>query len=458
MKNKKTLIYLLAALMVLIVFAVIGKNAGWFGKAHTFEVAVEYITQHTIIETIVANGKIQPETEVNISSDVSGEIVELNVIEGQEVTAGQLLVKIKPDLYQSALERVEASLNSTRSNYANAKARLSQTEAQFLLQKQSFERNKKLWEQKTISQAEYEQSLSSYQVAKAEVEAARQNVKASEYSVKSAEASLNEARENLRKTSIYAPISGTVSKLNVEKGERVVGTMQMTGTEILRIANLNMMEVEVDVNENDIIRVSPKDTALIEIDAYTDTKFKGIVTEVANSANTTGTSTDQVTNFKVKILILPASYRHLIPKNNPNFYPFRPGMSATVDIQTETRYNILAVPIQSVTTRAEADSTNQLAENTELEEQTDNQVKDENTLETKEAELKEVIFIEQDGKAQMVEVKTGIQDNNYIEITEGAEAGQKVITAPYNAISKKLKQGTAITVVEKTELFKAQKK
>ena len=438
MKNKKILRYLIIGAVVLIIFAVIGKKQSWFGKSKAIKISTEKVSKRNIIETITANGKIQPETEVKISPDVSGEIVELNIMEGDEVEEGKLLLKIKPDIYLSNLDRMKASLNSTKSNLANSKARLVQTEAQFKQTELSFKRNKKLWAQKTISEAEWETAESSYLVAKAEVEAGRETVNAAEYAVKSSEASLKEAKENLTKTTIYAPMSGTISKLNVEKGERVVGTAQMAGTELLRIANLSKMEVKVEVNENDIVRVSLHDTAIIEIDAYLKEKFKGIVTEIANSANTVGVSTDQVTSFDVKILILPESYAHLIPEDNPNFYPFRPGMSANVDIQTRIDKNALSIPIQAVTTRKDK------SQDTDSLKTIKNQTDD---------KMMEVVFVYDDGKVNLRKVVSGIQDNNYIKIDSGLKFEEEVVISPYNAISKKLKDGTAVEKVDKNELF-----
>jgi HlyD family secretion protein len=319
MKNNKILKILLPAVLVLIILAVIGKKAGWFGKELTIKVAVEVAEKRTIIETISANGKIQPEKEVKLSPDVSGEIVELTIKEGDQVVKGQLLLRIKPDTYISQKDRSLAAISS-------AKARLAQSEAQFTQAELSFKRNKQLYDEQTISKSEFEQAQASYTVAKAEVDAAK-------FSVISTEASLKEANENLTKTSVYAPMSGTVSMLLVELGERVAGTNMMAGTEMLRVADLSRMEAQVQVNENDIVKVTLGDTALIEVDAYLDQKFKGIVTEIANSAKTTGVSADQVTNFDVKILVLPESYQKLIDAGEAN--PFRPGMSATVDIQTE---------------------------------------------------------------------------------------------------------------------------
>ncbi|MFH2143352.1 MAG: efflux RND transporter periplasmic adaptor subunit [Bacteroidota bacterium] len=417
MKKNKGLKILIIIVVILLIFSVAGKKAGWFGKDFKQTVSTDTVSVRTITELISANGKIQPVTEVKISPDVSGEIVELYVEEGDEVKKGDLLLKIKPDTYLSNLERMEASLNSSKAN-------LAQSQAQLIDKENNHKRMKQLWEKKAISDSEYETALAGYEVAKANYEAAK-------YTIESSEASLKEAKENLSKTSIFAPMDGTVSKLNIEKGERVVGTIQMAGTELLRIANLNLMEVKVDVNENDIIHVTKGDTAIIEIDAYLGETFKGIVTEIANSATTTGLTTDQVTQFDVKIRILPASYQHLIKNANKITYPFRSGMSATVDIQTKTVTNILTIPIQSVTTRKDT-------------------LKREGDTEDK---IKELVFVYKEGKATEREVKTGIQDNEYIEITEGLKIGEEVISAPYSAISKKLNDGMSVVRVKKEDLF-----
>ena len=416
MKNKKILKILLPAAILLIIFAIVGKKAGWFGKAVTVKVAVENAEMRTIVETITANGKIQPEKEVKITPDVSGEIVELTVKEGDQVVKGQLLLRIKPDVYISQKDRSLAAISSAR-------ARLAQAEAQFIQAELSFNRTKQLYEEQTISKSEFEQAEASYSVAKAEVDAAK-------FSVISTEASLKEANENLVKTSIYAPMSGTVSMLLVELGERVAGTGMMAGTELLRVADLSRMEAQVEVNENDIPRVDLGDTATIEVDAYVDYKFKGIVTEIANSAKTTGVSADQVTNFDVKILVLPESYKELADKGNAN--PLRPGMSATVDIRTETKPGIISVPIQSVTTRTDTTKITQT-------------VSDE--------EIRTLVFITDGERALAKDVKTGIQDNSYIEITSGVSAGDRVISAPFSAISKKLSDSTLVEIVKKEDLF-----
>jgi HlyD family secretion protein len=417
MKNNKILKILLPVVLVLIIFAVIGKKQGWFGKALTVKVAVENAEKRVIIETITANGKIQPETEVKISPDVAGEIVELTVKEGDDVSKGQLLCRIKPDIYISQRDRSLAAISS-------AKARLAQSEAQFTQAELSYNRSKQLYNEQTVSKSEYEQAQASYTVAKAEVDAAR-------FSVVSSEASLKEANENLLKTSIYAPMSGTVSMLLVEQGERVVGTSMMTGTEMMRVADLSRMEAQVEVNENDIVRVNVGDTALIEVDAYLDQKFKGIVTEIANSAKTTGVSADQVTNFDVKILVLPASYQKLVDEGEEN--PFRPGMSATVEIQTESKADIITVPIQSVTTRTDTTKV---------------------TGTPSDKDIRTLVFITDGTHALAKDVKTGIQDNTYIEILSGVAAGDRVISAPFSAISKKLSDSTLIEIVKKEDLFK----
>ncbi|HET7819014.1 MAG TPA: efflux RND transporter periplasmic adaptor subunit, partial [Bacteroidia bacterium] len=287
-------------------------------NSSAIQVTTEKVLKRTIVETVSANGKIQPEVQLKMSSDVSGEIVDMLVKEGDHVKKGDLLFKIKPDIYQSAVERASAAVSTSQSNIETAKAQLAQVKAQFANAEAAYNRSKKLFEQGAISQADYDNTKASYEAAKAQVESAEQGIKASTYNVSSAQASQREAMENLNKTSIYAPVNGTVSKLSKEKGERVVGTNMMEGSEIMILANLNEMEVSVDVNENDIVRVHLKDTADIEVDAYMDRKFKGIVTEIANSANTSGVMADQVTNFAVKIRILQDSYKDLMNAGNIN--------------------------------------------------------------------------------------------------------------------------------------------
>jgi len=447
-KSRIRLIIIIAA--VLLIVLVFFKKSGVIGKDTSMKVSTELAEKRTLIETVSANGKIQPEVEVKITPYISGEVIELYVKEGDDVEQGELLAKIDPEIYVSNYERMVANLNTQKANEANANARLAQVKAQFINAEESYKRNKTLWEQNVISQADWDASKSSFEVAKAEVLAAEQSVKAAEFGVSSANASVREARENLTKTAIYAPNDGTVSKLNVEKGERVAGASQFSaGTELMRIANLNQMEVNVEVNENDIVRVSMIDTAVIEVDAYLNRKFKGIVTEIATSANIAGVSADQVTNFDVKILILKESYKDLIPEDNPNMSPFRPGMSATVDIQTETAMEILTVPIQAVTTRA--DTTGKVVR--EREDQAEREEEGEEKKKKEDEEYKEYVFLFENGIAKLQEVKTGIQDNTYIEVTEGLKDSMEVIVAPYRAVTKRLKNGDEVKKVDKEELF-----
>lgn len=447
MKKKNNLLkYLLIIAGVLILFVVIGKSMGWIGGAQSKQVSVEEAALRTIIETVAASGKIYPEREVKISADVSGEVVELHVKEGQSVQKGDLLVRINPDIYISALDRMTATLNNSRATLANMRARLTQAEAQFETAGAAFNRNKRLFDQGTISAAEFENIRNTYNVAKADVEAARQTVIGAEYSVKSTEAGVKEARENLAKTSIMAPVDGTISKLNIEQGERVVGTLQMAGTEMMIIANLGEMEVEVDVSENDIVRVKNGDTTIVEVDAYPDRKFTGIVTEIANTAAATLPGSEQVTNFKVKIRILRSSYEDMISQDEVHRSPFKPGMSATVEIQTSRVANVVSVPIQAVTAK---DTSQKVLRG----EPVDNEQAE---LAKTEENIKEYVFVEKDGKAMLTGVSTGIQDRMYIEIKEGISVGDRIIVAPYSAISRNLKHGDRVEVVAKDKLFAKQ--
>lgn len=452
MKRKKIIWISVIAVLALIILLAVGKKYGWIGGSIVTKIATEKVEKRTIIETVSASGKIQPEVEVKISPDVSGEVVELNIKEGDKVKKGDLLAKINPDIYMSSLDRMIATLNAQKASQSNANARLSQVKAQYINAQTSFQRNESLFKDGVISQSEYDAAKAQYDVAKEEVTAAEETFKASQYTVISYQASVKEASDNLRKTSIYAPVDGTISLLSIEKGERVVGTSQFAGTEIMRIANLSEMEVSVSVNENDIVRVSLGDTALVEVDAYLNRKFKGIVTEIANSASVLGVTTDQVTNFDVKIRILRESYEDLIPKDKPNLSPFRPGMSATVDIQTETQYNVLSVPIQSVTTRIDT------TKKTEDDKQNEEVVQDGHEMIVKVKDKKgeiveESVFVYNDGKVVMRKVKAGIQDNMYIQIIEGLKEGDEVVSAPYTAITRTLKEGDKVSKVDKKELF-----
>lgn len=464
MKSKKNnfLKWLIIAVVALIVLVVIAQKAGWVGGQEKKMVATEKSKKRDIVEIVSASGKIQPEVEVKISPDVSGEIVELNVKEGDRVHKGQLLAKILPDIYQSYVDRSVAALNSSKANMENAKSRLIQSQSQYEKAKLNFDRNKKLFDEKLISASDWEGIKSATEVAKAEVDAAEQNVSSSNFGIRSSEASVKEAQDNLRKTTIFAPVDGTISKLGVEKGERVVGTSQMAGTEMFVLANLNEMEVNVDVNENDIVRVHVGDTSVIEVDAYIGKKFKGIVTEVANSAKVSGASVDQVTNFTVKVRILRESYEGISDKDHPERNVFNPGMSATVDIRTKRVSDVVTVPIQSVTTR---DTTSMKKDDKksfgdqEMKEQSDLEVKDsKDKVDDEEKKEIECVFVLKDGKVKLIPVKIGIQDNNYIEIISGLAVGQEVVSAPYSMIAKTLKDGDLVEKTAKDKLYSTEKK
>ena len=390
-RNNHKLMKLLGLVVGIIsLFIFIAQQVGWISAEKPISVNTEQVEKRDIIETVSASGKIQPETEVKISPDVSGEIVSLYVKEGDVVEKGDLLLKIKPDTYQSILERSQAALNTSNSSLEKAKAQLEESQS-------NYNRNKILFNNGTISKSEYEKIEASFKVAQLSVEDG-------EFMVTSAKASLREAKENLNKTNIYAPIGGTISRLNVELGERVVGTAQMAGTELLRLANLKLMEVAVEVNENDINNVNLNDTALIEVDAFLGEEYKGLVSEIANSANVMGVSADQVTNFEVKVRIIDE-------------VSFRPGMTATVEIQTQRAYGVLSLPIQAVTTRKDTSEND---------------------------EKIECVFAYENAQANLFKVTTGIQDDEYIQIKSGLEENQEVISGPYSAVSRLLEDDSKV--------------
>ena len=416
--SKKSLVIIVSITVILLIALIGGKKAGWYGKSGNFkEIETKKITRLDIIETVSATGKIQPEVEVKISSEVSGEIIELPIIEGQQVKKGDLLVRINPDIYQSSLNRVQASLQ-------NVKANLNQAEASLTEAKASYQRNKQLFEKGIISKSDWDKAISSYEIALANRESAY-------YGVKSASATVNEALDNLNRTTIYAPMAGTISKLDVELGERVVGTQQMAGTEILRVANLSNMEVEVDVNENDIVKVTIGDSTLVEVDAYLKKQFEGVVTEISNSADGV-LSADQVTNFKVKVRITEDSYKDLVEGKPAYYSPFRPGMTATVDIITDQRNNAINVPISAIAIKTDTTSTKRKSKDLE------------NLIEK--PEKFECVFIKNGDTAELRVVKTGIQDDSNIEITSGLEEGDEVIVGPYNVVTKTLKNGDKVQI------------
>lgn len=419
---------LLGVLGAIIIFAIIGRSAGWIGGEKELKVESSIVKKVSITEKVSASGVIEPEIEVKLSPDVAGEIIELNVVEGDSVKIGDLLVKIRPDNFISALDRSRANLNQNEANLAQSKANLKRAEAQFIRAELEYNRNEKLYKDKVISDSDWEQIQANFLTSQNDLEAANQSVLAAEFIVKSSQATVSEAAENLRLTNVYSPVTGIVSKLLVEKGERVVGTQQMAGTEMLRLADLSRMEVRVNVNENDIIRISMGDATIIDVDSYSSSgkKFKGIVTSIANSANTKA-SPDAVTEFEVKIRILNESYADLISERNK--YPFRPGMTASVDIITQKKDNVLSVPLAAVTTRED-----------QVIEGPDGSTKS-----------KELIFIIENGRAKIAEIKTGISDFDNIEILDGVTEGVEVISGPYFIVSKQLKDNDAVEVTKPEE-------
>lgn len=446
-KSNKLIYWLIGAILVIALFLIVGKSAGWIGKPKEIEVELAKVKRVTIIEKVSASGTVQPVTEVKLAPEVSGEIRELLIEEGDAVTKGQLLVKIRQDTWLSQEERAEAALNQQRANEVSAEAALARAEATYTRAEQDYKRQEKLWNEKVISEADWQLAQQNFKVAENDLKSSKQSLQASRYVVRSSEATLREARENVRLTSVQAPMDGIVSKLNVKKGERVVGTQTMAGTEMLRIADLNVMEVRVDVNENDIVRVHLGDTAIIDVDAYSnqEKEFKGIVTLIANTAKDK-TSTDAITEFEVRILILRSSYEDLVASGKK--FPFLPGMTASVDILTNRKQNVLSVPLASVTTRNPEDEKKE----GEKKDGPQGENKPANTsAQAKKEENKTVIFVNEGGVAKMVEVKTGISDYDNIEVITGVSDSTEVITGPFLAVSKRLKDGDQIRTIEKKE-------
>jgi HlyD family secretion protein len=438
----KTTKYILIGLGIVVVLLIIGKVTGVIGKSDKTQVATDKTAVREINETVSASGKIKPHVEVKISPEVSGEVVELPIKEGDVVKKGQLLCKIRPDILKSGYERAVASYNSQKASVGNSSQMLKQAEATFNNQASNYKRSEELYKNKVLTAAEFDNAKASYEGAKASLEAAKQNVIGSTYGLAQSSATVKEAQDNLYKTTIYSPVDGVVSKLSIEKGERVLGTAQFAGTEIMTISDLSQMDVNVDVNENDINRITVGDSSKIEVDAFLGKKFSGVVTEIGSSANVVGTTADQVTNFTVKVRIDPKSYAELLNKSTDNPSPFRPGLTATVDIKTN-HTTALAVPIQSVTTR----------EDKKVE--TGAPKKDANkVVKANNAPAKEYVFLyTKEGKVKQVQVTTGIQDDMYIQVLTGLKAGDEVVSAPYPAISKTLKDGAMVEKVDKSKLF-----
>ncbi len=454
-QNKKSnkLIYgLIGAVVILIIVILLGKSAGWIGKPKEMEVDYSKAKRVTIVEKVSASGTVQPVTEVKIAPEVSGEIIGLLIEEGDSVAKGQMLVKIRPDTWQSQLDRAQAGLSQQRANLEQSRASLSRAKATFIRSEAEYNRQERLFKEKVISDSDWQLAKQNYEIAKNDVTSAEQNVEASRYIINSTQASLNEAQENFRKTTVQAPMKGVVSKLIVKNGERVVGTATMAGTEMLRIADLNKMEVRVNVNENDIVRVHFGDTAIIDVDAYAiqSKTFKGIVTLIANTAKDKASS-DAITEFEVRILVLSSSYQDLVKAGNK--FPFRPGMTASVDILTTRKDNVLSVPLAAVTTRGKdaekkVETTNDDGGGPP---QNDSNENTDSDKPAKKKEEKTVIFLNEKGVAKMVEVKTGISDYDNIEILSGISDSSVVITGPFLIVSKRIKDGDKVRATEKKE-------
>lgn len=436
--KKKTLWWIIGiSAGLLILLTIVAKLKGDKGT----KVAVEKATTHTIIETVTASGKIYPETEVKISPEVSGEITALTVEEGDSVYAGQLLVKINPAIYSSMVNQAQASLQETKSRAANSQKMMAQAKANFEQAKANYERNTQLYNEKVISAMEYEQLKAQFLSAKATYEASQASAEGGQYSVSGANANLTQARENLRRTTIVAPTAGIISQLNVKLGERVVGTAQMAGTQILTIADMSRIEVRVEVSETDIAKVKIGDTTIVQADAYRNRKFAGIVSKVAvsSASGTQQMSTDQVTNYTVHILILQDSYQDLSTELRQSKFVFKPGMSASVDIQTRKESNTLSIPVNAVTTRDWPDSVQKKM----------NAVNDD--------KIRQVVFVynKEKGKVAIRDVATGIQDNEYIQITDGLSEGEEIVISPYGAIARTLEDESTVRVVDKDLLYES---
>jgi HlyD family secretion protein len=462
---KRKTLYLIIALIVLVIILLVLKGTGVIGGKPEVKVSVEAAAYRDVVQTVTASGKIYPEVVVSISSDVSGEITDLPVKEGDSVTRGQVVTKIYADIYNSIKTRSAASVNQSQAQLANAQAALGAYKAALDQQKSAFDRNQKLYNLKVISRQEFEQSESAYQQALANYKAAEEQINSGKYALAASRADFQQAVENLTRTTITAPMSGYVTYLPVKKGERVVGTAQMSGTEIMRVADMDTMEVQVDVGENDVPKVFLGDTAVIEVDAYNDRKFKGVVTQIASSSqdlasatagSAASSSASQVTNYTVHIRILRSSYEDLIQPAHREHFPFRPGMSANVDIRTKRENHALAVPIAAVT--VQNDSTAQHGGS-----KADSSASGAGHADTAasaapgmpSAPAEVVYVLQKDGTVKAQVVTTGIQDNNYIVITSGLKEGEKVVSAPYTAITQQLQNGTKVKVVPRDQLFTA---
>ncbi|WP_199138247.1 efflux RND transporter periplasmic adaptor subunit [Pedobacter sp. ASV12] len=445
--------HILIGVGILIVLIAVAKMTGLIGGKQIEKVTVEKAGDKKVVETVTASGKIQPEVEVKLSSEVSGEVTELLVKEGDVVKKGQLLCKVRPDVLQSGYERAVASYSSQKARVASAQQSLAQSEANFANIEATYKRNVELYNKKVISASEFDAAKASYLSAKALLASAREAVTGAKFDLEQSGANVKEAGANLAKTTIYSPVDGVVSKLSIELGDRILGTSQNAGTEIMRISNLNTMEVNVDVNENDINRVNVGDSAIVEVDAFADKKFKGVVTEIASSSTSVGTATsssvDQVTNFSVKVRLLPDSYSQVKggAKDLPS--PFRPGLSATVDIESESVTG-LAVPIQAVFTADKDKSADPMTSGNDQ-----NADKQKAKLNDKKVKQYVYLFDSKTSTVKKTEVTTGIQNDQYIIVKSGLKANQEIVSGPYSAIQNKLSDGLKVEKTTKDKLFSA---
>ncbi|HMI78652.1 MAG TPA: efflux RND transporter periplasmic adaptor subunit [Ferruginibacter sp.] len=445
----KSLKWILISLGILLVLLIVLSKTGAFGKDEGIKVTAEKVQKRTITELVNASGKIYPEIEVKVSPDISGEITELTVQEGDSVKKGQVLARIYADIYSIQRDQAASGVAQTEAQVSNSKAAIDALKAQLEQAQSTYDMQKKLFDDKVISRSEFNVADANLKSAKANYNAALQGIRGGQASVQSARSNLEKANKDLGRTAVIAPMDGVVSLLNVKKGERVVGSNLMSGTEMLRIADMAKIEVRVDVGENDVPKVKLGDSAVVEVDAYSNRKFKGIVTQIASSNNgaaaqsALANASNDVTQYKVFIRLLPESYMDLVGKG---VFPFRPGMSASADIQTKTHANVLSVPINAVTTREKNDSV-----------KTDIKKKDESDIKAGAApadDLEVVVFVlDKEGKVSKAKVKTDIQDINNIEVSEGLKEGDQVVTGPYDVVSKTLKVGKKVKVVDKKELF-----
>jgi HlyD family secretion protein len=455
---KKKTLWIIIGLAVVIIFLIVLKSSGALGKEEGIKVSAEKVTKRTIIETVTASGKIYPEIEVKVSPDISGEIVELNVQEGDSVKKGQVLAKIYADIYSTQRDQAAAIVSQQEAMTANQTAQLESLKSTLDQAQSTYNRQKKLMDDKVISKAEFEQAETTLHTAQANYNAAIQSIRSNKASESSARANLNKANKDLGRTTIVSPMNGVISLLSVKKGERVAGNSFNVGTEMMRVADMSGMEVRVDVGENDVPKVHLGDSALIEVDAYNNRKFKGIVTQIASSSKGTSqlsAGTNDVTNYEVRIRLLPSSYQDLIESRRAKSFPFRPGMNASADIQTKRHENVLSVPINAVTTREKGSDKSVASGKSSFDKKDDASTDDAAAAaKTSSSDLEEVVYITQtDGKVKKVVVKTDIQDINNIEITQGLKEGDQVVTGPYSTVSKTLKDGTKVKVVPKDQLF-----